>query len=98
MNGIYLGGVILANLKSAIKRVSTNESKRLQNEAFKSDMRTQIKKVDSLIDANDVENAKAAFQLAVKKIDKTIQKKAIHKNNGNRQKSRLAARLKTLDA
>lgn len=88
----------MANLKSAIKRVSTNESKRLQNESFKSDMRTQIKKVESLIEANDTENAKAAFQVAVKKIDKTIQKGIIHRNNGNRQKSRLAKRLKSLSA
>lgn len=88
----------MANLKSAIKRVSTNESKRLQNEAFKSDTRTQIKKVERLIEANDAENAKAAFQVAVKKIDKTIQKGVMHSNNGNRQKSRLAKRLKTLNA
>lgn len=98
MNGIYLGGVILANLQSAIKRVSSNESKRLQNEAFKSDMRTQIKKVESLVEANDAENAKTAFQVAVKKIDKTIQKGVIHSNNGNRQKARLAKKLKSLSA
>lgn len=88
----------MANLKSAIKRVSTNESKRLQNERFKSDMRTQIKKVESLINANDATNAKDAYEVAVKKIDKTVQKGVIHQNNGNRQKSRLAKRLKSANA
>lgn len=88
----------MANLKSAIKRANTNETKRKQNEAFRSSMRTQIKKVESLIEENDVENAQVAFQDAVKKIDKAIQKKAIHQNNGNRQKSRLAVKLNKLEA
>ena len=83
----------MANLKSAIKRIRTNDKKCIQNQSFKSDMRSQIKKVESLIEANDSENANAAFQLAVKKIDKTIQRGIIHKNNGNRQKARLAKRL-----
>lgn len=88
----------MANLKSAIKRVRTNDTKRLLNQSFKSEMRSHIKQVETLIEANDVENAKAAFQDASKKIDKTVQKGIIHKNNGNRQKSRLAKKLKNLSA
>ena len=88
----------MANLKSAIKRIHTNEKKHLQNQSFKSEMRTQIKHVESLIEAKDIDNAKAAFLKASKKIDKTIQKGIIHKNNGNRQKARLAKRLKSLSA
>ncbi len=98
LNGLYLGGVTMANLKSAIKRVRTNDTKRLRNQAFKSEMRSQIKNVETLIEANDVENAKVAFQTASRKIDKTVQKGIIHKNNGNRQKSRLAKKLKNLGA
>lgn len=98
LNGLYLGGVTMANLKSAIKRVRTNDTKRLLNQSFKSEMRSQIKQVETLIEANDIENAKVAFQAASKKIDKTVQKGIIHKNNGNRQKSRLAKKLKNLSA
>jgi small subunit ribosomal protein S20 len=98
LNGLYLGGVTMANLKSAIKRIRTNDTKRLRNQSFKSEMRSQIKQVETLIEANDVENAKVAFQAASKKIDKTVQKGIIHKNNGNRQKSRLAKKLKSLSA
>lgn len=88
----------MANLKSAIKRVNTNNKKRALNQSFKADMRSTIKKVESFIEANDVENAKSTFQLATKKIDKTIQKGIIHVNNGNRQKARLAKKMKTISA
>ncbi|HLS20945.1 MAG TPA: 30S ribosomal protein S20 [Bacillota bacterium] len=88
----------MANLKSAIKRVRTNETKRARNQALKSHMRTQIKRVDVLIEANDVENAKEAFNEAVRTIDKTVQKGAIHKNSGNRFKSRLAHKINKLSS
>lgn len=98
VNGLYLGGVIMANLKSAIKRVRTNDTKRLLNQSFKSEMRSYIKQVETLVEAKDIENAKKAFQEASRKIDKTVQKGIIHKNNGNRQKSRLAKKIKSLGA
>lgn len=83
----------MANLKSAIKRVNTNNKKRARNQAVKSDMRTHIKQVEKLIEANDVENAKTAFQSTARVIDKAVQKGVIHKNNGNRHKARLAKKL-----
>lgn len=83
----------MANLKSAIKRVKVNNKKRERNQSFKADMRTEIKKVERLIEANDVENAKNAYREATRKIDKVVQKGIIHRNNGNRQKSRLARKL-----
>lgn len=86
----------MANLKSAIKRVRTNETRRARNKALKSHMRTQIKRVNTFIEANDVENAKSAFQGAVQAIDKTVRKGAIHKNSGNRFKSRLARKINQL--
>lgn len=84
---------MMANLKSAQKRVLVNNKKRASNQAVKSDMRSQIKQVESLIEANEMEKAKEAFHVAAQKIDKTIQKGIIHKNNGNRQKARLAKKL-----
>lgn len=84
----------MAILKSAIKRINTNNKKRLQNQSVRSDMRTHIKRVEALIEANDVEGAKEAYKTTTRKIDKAIQKGVIHRNNGNRQKSRLAKKLK----
>lgn len=95
---LNIGGGIMANLKSAIKRVDTNNKKRAQNQHVKSTMRSSIKNVESLIEANDLEGAKKAFQDVSQKIDKTVQRGIIHKNNGNRQKSRLALKIKQLGA
>ncbi|MBP1968722.1 small subunit ribosomal protein S20 [Virgibacillus natechei] len=88
----------MANIKSAIKRVDTNNKKRVINQAQKSEMRTQIKHVEKLVEANDVENAKLALQKTMKYIDKAIQKGVIHQNNGDRQKSRLANKVSNLSA
>ena len=88
----------MAILKSAIKRIDTNNKKRLRNQPVRSDMRTHIKQVEALVQANDVEGAKAAYQKTTRKIDKAIQKGVIHRNNGNRQKTRLAKKIKQLNA
>lgn len=88
----------MAILKSAIKRINTNNKKRLQNQPVRSDMRTQIKRVEDLVNANDVEGAKEAYKTTTRKIDKAIQKGVIHRNNGNRQKARLAKRIKQINA
>lgn len=88
----------MANLKSAIKRVATNNTKRERNQSVKSDMRTSIKKVETLVEANDVENAKAAYQTTVRTIDRAIQKGVVHQNNGVRQKARLAKKISNLTA
>lgn len=83
----------MANLKSAIKRVNTNATKRERNNAVKATMRTYIKRTVSLIEANDIENAKQSYQETLRMIDKAISKGVIHKNNGNRQKARLTKKL-----
>lgn len=78
--------------------MNTNNKKRERNQAVKSDMRTHIKQVEKLIEANDVENAKTAFQSTSRIIDKAVQKGAIHQNNGNRHKARLAKKLNKVTA
>ncbi|MBY7143330.1 30S ribosomal protein S20 [Virgibacillus sp. NKC19-3] len=88
----------MANIKSAIKRVDTNNKKRENNQAQKSEMRTKIKRVEKLVAANDVENAKLALQETTKHIDKAIQKGVIHQNNGDRQKSRIANMVNSISA
>ncbi|MRH43065.1 30S ribosomal protein S20 [Aquibacillus halophilus] len=88
----------MANMKSAIKRVRINSDHRAQNLSVKTDMRNQIRRVESLINSNDVEKATSAFESATHKIDKAVQKGIIHKNKGNRQKSRLAKKIKNLSA
>ncbi|WP_181350602.1 30S ribosomal protein S20 [Thalassobacillus sp. CUG 92003] len=86
----------MPNIKSAVKRVKTSDESYVLNQAFKSDMRTAIKRVEKLVASKDVENAKSMLPIAVKKIDKAIQRGALHKNNGARQKSRLTQKVNAL--
>ncbi|WP_138415686.1 30S ribosomal protein S20 [Aquibacillus sediminis] len=88
----------MANIKSAIKRVRTSNDSRAHNISIKTDMRSQIKRVESLVESKDAENAKSALETAVQKIDKAVQKGLIHQNKGNRQKSRLAKKVNELSA
>ncbi|MDY0405518.1 30S ribosomal protein S20 [Virgibacillus sp. 179-BFC.A HS] len=86
----------MANIKSAKKRVEINNKKRALNQSQKSEVRSQIKHVEKLVEKNDAENAKTALLTATKSIDKAVQKGIMHRNTGNRQKSRLSKKVKQL--
>ncbi len=88
----------MANLKSATKRIDTNNKKFELNRAVKSDMRTHIKHVEKLVAANELDDAKAKFNKTVSKIDKAVSKGVIHRNNGNRQKARLSHKINSITA
>lgn len=88
----------MPNIKSAIKRVNTNEKRRALNASQKSALRTVVKAADTALVNNDVEVAKAAFAAATKKLDKAVTKGLIHKNAASRKKSRLAKKLNELTA
>ncbi|NBI29492.1 30S ribosomal protein S20 [Chengkuizengella marina] len=86
----------MPNIKSAIKRVKTSEKRRLINASRKSALRTAIKTVDTAIDDQNAESAKAALNDAIKKLDKAASKGLIHKNAASRKKSRLTKKVNAL--
>ncbi|NDI33762.1 30S ribosomal protein S20 [Chengkuizengella sediminis] len=86
----------MPNIKSAIKRVKTSEKRRLINASRKSALRTAIKTVDTAIDDQNAESAKAALTDAIKKLDKAASKGLIHKNAASRKKSRLTKKVNAL--
>lgn len=88
----------MPNIKSAIKRVKTNDERRAHNATVKSAMRTAVKNFEAVVANNDAENVKAAYVTAASKLDKAAQKGLIHKNVADRQKSRLAKKLNTVNA
>ncbi|MBP3951324.1 30S ribosomal protein S20 [Bacillus suaedae] len=87
----------MPNIKSAIKRVKTNDKRRAQNISVKSALRTAIKNFETKVEAGDA-TAAAAYTEAIKKLDKAANKGLIHKNAASRQKSRLAKKLNGLSA
>lgn len=81
----------LPNIKSAIKRVKVTEKKNLRNRMVKSAMKTQLKKFETAVSANEADaKILSATQSAV---DRAMAKGVIHKNAANRKKARLAKRL-----
>ena len=86
----------MPNIKSQMKRVKTNEKRRQANAANKTAMRTAIKNVELAIEAKDVNAALEAYNLANKRLDKSVVKGICHKNFAARQKSRLSKKIHTL--
>ncbi len=83
----------MPNIKSAKKRVKVTSTKTLQNQMFRSQMRTMIKKYDAALAAGDKEQATVAYKLAVKKIDQAVSRGILHKNNAARKKSQFTVKL-----
>ena len=80
----------MANIKSQIKRIKTNEKARLRNKAVKSELRTAIRHFKDAAASGDAEKATAALRLASKKLDKAVSKGVIHKNQAANRKSSIA--------
>lgn len=79
----------MPNIKSAIKRVKVNETKKLNNKVQKSELNTYIKNFKKLC-AEDANKAKEEYSNVVSIIDSACSKGIISKNNADRKKSRLA--------
>lgn len=88
---------LLANIKSAIKRVKTNEAKRMRNAIAKSILRSTIRKSKEAIAKTD-EAAAERTKDAISMIDRSVSKGILHKNTAARKKSKLAKALLNLSA
>lgn len=88
----------MAHSLSAKKRVRQNEKKRALNRARKSQIKTQIKQLETVIAQGDVEAASEQFKLVTKKLDKTAATSTMHKKTAARKKSRLARKVNALKA
>lgn len=86
----------MPNIKSAIKRVKVAERNRVRNRVWKSQLRTYQNHVEDALKSSDqkaINESLSAFYMIV---DKSISKGVLHKNTGDRKKSRLAARIHLL--
>jgi small subunit ribosomal protein S20 len=86
----------VANIKSQIKRIRTNEKHRLRNKAVKSELKTYVRKTREAIDAGDSAAAQDALRVASRKLDKAVSKGVIHKNQAANRKSSLALQVAAL--
>ena len=88
----------MAHSLSAKKRVRQNARKRTLNRSRKSQVKTQIKHLETTIDEGKVTEAQEQFRQLTKKLDKVAATSTMHKKTAARKKSRLAKKLNVLKA
>lgn len=90
----------MANIKSAKKRVLVAERNYERNVAFKSMIKTAVKKVVVLAQAKEKDQVaiNSALSEAYKLCDKAVSKGILHKNTAARKKSRLTKAVNKLMA
>jgi small subunit ribosomal protein S20 len=88
----------MANHASALKADRQNEKRRSANRSNRSQLRSGLRKFESLLEEQKSEQARAALPVLYAMVDKAVRKKALSKNAGDRQKSRLTKRLNSISA
>ncbi len=83
----------MANHKSAIKRIRSNNAKRLQNRYFAKTTRNAVKK---LRDSDNKKDASALLPKVVAMLDKLAKKNVIHKNKASNLKSKLTKKVNAI--
>lgn len=86
----------MAHRRSSIKKIRIDKRRRERNMQVISELKTTVRKVNSLIGEKKYNEASKASGLFFSKLDKAVKKGIIHKNRASRRKSRLTLRLNSL--
>lgn len=86
----------MANIKSAKKRILQTRKKTEFNRFVKSRVRTKIKKIFSLIESKNIDEAKVNFLSFESDVSKAMSKGVFKKNTASRLVSRLSKKVKNL--
>ena len=86
----------MANIKSQIKRIGTNEKAHERNKAVKSELKTAIRATREAVVAGDKDKAASALKNANRKLDKAVSKGVIHKNHAANRNSAIPKNVASL--
>lgn len=86
----------MANIKSQIKRIGTNEKARLRNKAVRSSLKTAIRRFRDAATAGDKAKAVTELRAASRQLDVAVTKGVIHANQAANKKSAMAKRASAL--
>ena len=84
----------MANIKSARKRAHQAIGRRTHNMKLRTEVRTAIKNVKKAVAGGNKDAAAKMLLQSQRVIDRIVAKGILHRNAGNRHKSRLAHALK----
>ncbi len=80
----------MANIASQKKRIARSERERQENLRFKSAVKTHFKRLESAVRSGDAGTVEAEHKALVSRVDKAVQKGALHRNTAARKKARAA--------
>jgi small subunit ribosomal protein S20 len=80
----------MANIASQKKRILRSERERTENRLLTSTVKTHFRRLESAVEGGEADAVAAEHRDLVSKVDKAVQKGALHKNTGARKKSRAA--------
>lgn len=86
----------MANHKSAKKRIRQNETRRVSNKWKTSRVRTEIKKLKTMIDGSEKEGAQKQMTLVQSLLARLAKTSALKKATAERKISRLATKVSKL--
>jgi small subunit ribosomal protein S20 len=81
----------MANIASQKKRNARTERERQENLRFRSSVKTHFRRLEAAVQSGDASTVAAEHKALASRIDKAVQKGALHRNTGARKKSRAAS-------
>lgn len=83
----------MANIKSALKRIEVAKIRNEKNKSKKTEIKTYIKKFESALESDNLDDAKKFLKIAEKKLRQASAAKVIHKNNVSRKIGQMTSKL-----
>jgi small subunit ribosomal protein S20 len=80
----------MANIASQKKRILRSERERTENRRLTSSVKTHFRRLEKAAAEGDSDALAAEHRALVSRIDKAVQRGALHPRNGARKKSRAA--------
>ena len=80
----------MANIKSQIKRIRTNEKAQTRNKSARSSIKTAIRRFRDAVTSGDSKAIAAELRLASQELDTAVSKGVLHQNAAANKKSSMA--------
>ncbi len=87
----------MANVKNAKKKIKQITKTTIAHTQLKSTVKNSIKNTDKAVLAGDKETAEKYLKIAIKSLDNAKSKGLVHKNKVDREKSRLAKKVNSME-
>jgi len=85
-----VGHIDMANIASQKKRIFRNDPEPTENRLLTSTVKTYFRRLETAVESGDSDAIQKEQRELISKIDKAVQKGALHKNTGARKKAKAA--------